>query len=301
MINRRIGAMIAALRKEQNLTQEQFAEKLGVSNRSISRWENGKTLPDLALMEDICHLTGITLAQLLTGTRKESPNEGQDAIRSVLELWDREKRKKIRQLNLWFSLGLAALLAAVLWAQAWSRRELWLLTGIGLFFQGLGFYRNSRDPGLTDSEKAILSASGDAAMRHPEELLAFARKSQSVAAPQYAAAFRTICGELAEQEQVRFAMVANEFTVDGAPGFWHAGIAVTQDRVFLCAETAAGRFMTRTVMEVCDRKDVLSVQHTPRSITIKTAKAILTIRDRQLGQLGEQFRRAILAERADMV
>ena len=41
MINRRIGSFIAALRKEQHLTQEQFAEKLGVSNRSVSRWENG--------------------------------------------------------------------------------------------------------------------------------------------------------------------------------------------------------------------------------------------------------------------
>ena len=41
MINKRISSFIATLRKEQNLTQEQFAEKLNVSNRSVSRWENG--------------------------------------------------------------------------------------------------------------------------------------------------------------------------------------------------------------------------------------------------------------------
>ena len=68
MINQRIGSFIAALRKEQNLTQEQFAEKLGVSNRSVSRWENGNTLPDLSLMEKICRITGVTLPELLEVT-----------------------------------------------------------------------------------------------------------------------------------------------------------------------------------------------------------------------------------------
>ena len=61
MINRRIGAFIAALRREQKLTQEQFAEKLGVSNRSVSRWETGSTLPDLSVMESICQITGVPL------------------------------------------------------------------------------------------------------------------------------------------------------------------------------------------------------------------------------------------------
>lgn len=45
----KIGKLIASLRKEKNMTQEQLAEKLGVSNRSISRWENGKSMPDFIL------------------------------------------------------------------------------------------------------------------------------------------------------------------------------------------------------------------------------------------------------------
>ena len=52
MTNERIGSFIAAMRKERNMTQEQLAEKLGVSNRSVSRWENGKTLPDLLPMAE---------------------------------------------------------------------------------------------------------------------------------------------------------------------------------------------------------------------------------------------------------
>ena len=51
MTNIRIGTFIADLRKEQGLTQKQLAERLGVSNRSISRWENGNTLPDYSLMQ----------------------------------------------------------------------------------------------------------------------------------------------------------------------------------------------------------------------------------------------------------
>ena len=49
MTQENIGKTIMEKRKEKNMTQEQFAEKLGVSNRSISRWENGKTMPDFSL------------------------------------------------------------------------------------------------------------------------------------------------------------------------------------------------------------------------------------------------------------
>ncbi len=46
MNQERIGKFIATCRKEKNLTQEELAEKLGVTSKSISRWENGKTMPD---------------------------------------------------------------------------------------------------------------------------------------------------------------------------------------------------------------------------------------------------------------
>ena len=52
MNQRKIGNFIAELRKEKNMTQEQLAEKLGVSNKSISRWENGVTMPDYSLLND---------------------------------------------------------------------------------------------------------------------------------------------------------------------------------------------------------------------------------------------------------
>lgn len=297
MINRRIGSFIAALRKEQHLTQEQFAEKLGVSNRSISRWENGSTLPDLSLMQSICQITGVTLGELLNGARRDPSTERKDSIYLILSLWDREKLEKIKRLNLWFSLGFIFLLSAVLCAGILSRGQTLLLIGPGIFFHGLGFYHNNRDPKLTGSEKAILAASGEAAaMRRPAQLLSFARKMQNVSLPQYKTAFHAICEKLADDERVCFAMVANEYSIDTAPGIWHAGIAVTQRRLFLSGETVAGRLMTRTVTDIYDTADILSIRHTNRSILLKTANATLTIKGDDVGPLAEAFKKAVLPE-----
>ena len=50
MDQEKIGKFIAELRKEKNMTQEQLAEKMGVTDKSISRWENGKTMPDISML-----------------------------------------------------------------------------------------------------------------------------------------------------------------------------------------------------------------------------------------------------------
>ena len=298
MINNRIGAFIATLRKEQGLTQEQLAEKLGVSNRSVSRWENGNTLPDLSLMQSICEITGVTLAELLSGARQDPSVLEKDGILTVLALWEREKLAKIKMLNFWFALGGVSLLTAVGLAEILTQAQTWLLAGCGIFFQGLGFYFNNRDPRLSDGEKAVLTVSDDAAsMRTPEELLAFARKHQRVAKRQYERAFREICENLTEQEQVTFAMVAEEYSVDGAPGCWHVGIAVTRDRIFLCGETITGRMMTRTVMDIYDRQQILAAGWANRAIRMKTARGMVMLKGEDLDSLAERFQNAVLPEK----
>lgn len=70
MDQQKIGRFIAQTRKEKSLTQEQLAEKLGVSNRSVSRWENGKNMPDISLFQPLCDTLDITLEELLDGERK---------------------------------------------------------------------------------------------------------------------------------------------------------------------------------------------------------------------------------------
>ena len=63
----KVGKFILKCRKEKGLTQEQLAEKIGVTSKSISRWENGKTMPDYSLLKDLCQELDINVNELLSG------------------------------------------------------------------------------------------------------------------------------------------------------------------------------------------------------------------------------------------
>lgn len=66
-----IGKFIAKKRKEQNLTQEQLAERLGVSNKTISKWETGKCMPDYTVVKSLCEELKITISELMDGEESE--------------------------------------------------------------------------------------------------------------------------------------------------------------------------------------------------------------------------------------
>ena len=74
-----IGSYIARKRKEQNLTQEQLAEQLGVSNKTISKWENGKCMPDYSIIQTLCDALHVTLPELM---------DGEDAADSSVRVYD---------------------------------------------------------------------------------------------------------------------------------------------------------------------------------------------------------------------
>lgn len=71
------GRYINRKRKEKNLTQAQLAERLGVSNKTVSKWENGKCMPDYGIVEDLCDELGVTIAELMDGASSaERAGEG---------------------------------------------------------------------------------------------------------------------------------------------------------------------------------------------------------------------------------
>ena len=74
-----IGSYIARKRKEQNLTQEQLAEQLGVSNKTISKWENGKCMPDYSIIQKLCDTLQVTLPELM---------DGEDAAEDRVRVYD---------------------------------------------------------------------------------------------------------------------------------------------------------------------------------------------------------------------
>ena len=63
----RIGAFIAECRKNKKITQQELAEKLGVTDRSVSNWENGRNMPDLSLFKPLCNELGISINDLMSG------------------------------------------------------------------------------------------------------------------------------------------------------------------------------------------------------------------------------------------
>jgi Predicted transcriptional regulators len=63
------------LRKEKNLTQEQLAEQLGVSGRTVSRWETGNNMPDISLLVEIAEFYEVTIPELINGERKKRDHE----------------------------------------------------------------------------------------------------------------------------------------------------------------------------------------------------------------------------------
>lgn len=63
----KIGKFIAGCRKEEGLTQAALAEKLGITDRAVSKWETGKSLPDASLMPELCEILGIEISELFAG------------------------------------------------------------------------------------------------------------------------------------------------------------------------------------------------------------------------------------------
>lgn len=66
-----IGRFIAKKRKEQNMTQEQLAERLGVSNKTISKWETGKCMPDYTVIKSLCEELQVTVSELMDAEETE--------------------------------------------------------------------------------------------------------------------------------------------------------------------------------------------------------------------------------------
>ena len=81
-----IGRFIADCRKESNMTQRQIAEKLGITNRAVSKWETGKSMPDASLMLELCEALHISVNELLCGKRLNELEERKESEQITMTL-----------------------------------------------------------------------------------------------------------------------------------------------------------------------------------------------------------------------
>ena len=84
----RVGKFLSELRRERGLTQEQLGERLGTTNKTISRWENGNYMPPVEMLMELSEFYGVSINEILSGRRldeTEAPSAAEENLKSVLE------------------------------------------------------------------------------------------------------------------------------------------------------------------------------------------------------------------------
>jgi len=106
----KIGKFIAECRKKNNLTQMQLAEKLNITDRAISKWENGKGMPDSGIMLDLCNELKISVNELLSGEMIEMKNYDENVEKNLLEMVKQKEENDKRLLRMEILMSILSVL-----------------------------------------------------------------------------------------------------------------------------------------------------------------------------------------------
>ena len=136
----KIGKFIAVCRKKANLTQMQLAEKLGITDKAISKWERGVAMPDTSIMLELCNILGISVNELLNGEIINMENNHQKNEQLLLDMAKQlEKKNKTIWSSMWalMIVSMTALFAGILLAAFLIPKGVWQLVtilGVGVLF-----------------------------------------------------------------------------------------------------------------------------------------------------------------------
>ena len=136
----KIGKFIAECRKEKKLTQAQLAEKLCITDKAISKWERGVTMPDSSIMLDLCEIFGINVNELLRGERINEDEERKKTEELLLEMTKKEElqRKRLFKLSLVLFIfwTVLCLIFAVVVVAFFDGNLVLMLVGLSLMYIG---------------------------------------------------------------------------------------------------------------------------------------------------------------------
>jgi len=110
MVQEKIGKFIAECRKTENLTQLQLAEKLGVTDRAVSKWETGKSMPDSSIMLELCTILKITVNDLLTGEKVKMEDYNKELEKNLLETIKQNEQANKRLLALEWVIAILSMI-----------------------------------------------------------------------------------------------------------------------------------------------------------------------------------------------
>ena len=129
----KIGKFIAECRKNANLTQMQLAEKMGITDKAISKWERGIAMPDSSIMLELCDVLKINVNELLSGEKINMENNNQKNEQLLLDMAKEvEQKNKIIWATMWVIMGVSmiALLAGLFIAAFFIPEGIWQLVTI---------------------------------------------------------------------------------------------------------------------------------------------------------------------------
>jgi transcriptional regulator with XRE-family HTH domain/DNA-directed RNA polymerase subunit RPC12/RpoP len=142
----KIGRFIAEQRKKNNLTQMQLAEILNVTDRAVSKWETGKSMPDSSIILSLCYVLKITVNDLFNGEIISMDNYNEKSEKLILELARQKEANDKNLLNLEWLIGIFSVIillgftfvASFLNMSAWLR-IVFIVSGFVLGLIGIGF------------------------------------------------------------------------------------------------------------------------------------------------------------------
>lgn len=146
MNQEKIGKFIAECRKKNKLTQEQLSEKLGVSDRAVSKWERGLNLPDASLMHDLCEALNISINELLTGeiiNKEDYMKKAEDNLLKLKEL-EEGKNKTLLMMEMVIGYTCSITFMIIIFVTSIAKmnilpRVILIITAIIIFIIGLLF------------------------------------------------------------------------------------------------------------------------------------------------------------------
>ena len=114
--SKKIGSFLKELRKEIGITQEEFAEKLDVSSRTISRWETGTNMPDISLLVNIAEIFNVSISEIINGERKSEimEKEVKKVVEAMSDYATAEKAIVLKRVKAASIIGLVALIIGLI-------------------------------------------------------------------------------------------------------------------------------------------------------------------------------------------
>ena len=131
----KIGKFIAECRKKQNLTQLQLAEKLNITDRAVSKWERGKSMPDSSIMLELCEILKISVNDLLSGEVISMDNYSKELEKNLMEMVKAKEQsdKRLLTMELFFGISFTIVFVAIILVAALVPIKIWLRVALIVF------------------------------------------------------------------------------------------------------------------------------------------------------------------------